>query len=64
MIQRAEVVGIFIADQDADCCICDEPLQRGEYIKRIGDRYASMPCVDKALVWFVNARDKKKEQAK
>lgn len=56
-------LGIYIADSGLVCCLCDQPIDQGELVKEIGSRYATLPCVDKALDWIVSARDKKRTGA-
>jgi hypothetical protein len=53
-------VGIYLADASTVCCLCDSSVPEGDFVKEIGVRFACMPCVDKALVWIVGQRDKKR----
>jgi hypothetical protein len=53
-------VGVYVADYGHRCCLCDEVIVPGTFVKQIGTGYATMPCVDKALSWMVEARERKR----
>jgi hypothetical protein len=59
-VQPSGVVGIFTCSEPVLCCLCDKPVKLGEFIKRIGDRWADMACVDKALMWMFEAKERKR----
>jgi hypothetical protein len=52
-IDAGKVVGIFVCSTEETCCFCDKRIETAEIIKKIGNRFACMPCVDKALEWMV-----------
>ena len=53
-------VGVYVADFGHRCCLCDEVILPGAFVKRVGDGYATIACVDKALIWMVEARERKR----
>jgi hypothetical protein len=51
-------VGVYVADFGHRCCLCSEVIIPGTFVKQIGSGYATMPCVDKALSWMVESRER------
>lgn len=51
-------IGVYVADYGHRCCLCHEVIVPGTFVKQIGSGYATIPCIDKALVSMVEARER------
>jgi hypothetical protein len=64
VIAGSAEIGVWTcAQSNTNCCLCDGVIETGKFIYAVGDRWAELACVQKALVWYVGVRDKKRAEA-